>query len=81
MAYDQATEYNAQGVYADVLYGSFSQQRKQLRAGGEVARRVVVFFVEVSPRETAKLAASVRLDGNVLRFALPEGGEREVPLL
>jgi hypothetical protein len=81
LAYDQATKYNPQGVYADVLYGSFSATAKQFKAGDEVAHRVVVFFAEVSPEETAALSQSVKIDGGVLRLTLPEGGEGEVSLL
>lgn len=81
LTYTQATKYNAQGVYADVLYGSFSGTARSAKAGDEVARRVLVFYTEVTPEETAKLAQSVKTDGTALRFALPEGGEAEVSLL
>lgn len=81
LAYEQATKYNAQGVYADVLYGSFAGKARQVKAGDEVAHRVAVLFVEVSPEETAELAKAVRIDGKVLRFKVPEGGEAEVSLL
>jgi hypothetical protein len=81
LAYNQATKYNPQGVYADVLYCSFSNGARQFKAGDEVAHRVIVLFAEVTPEETSALAASVKVDGNLLRFKLPEGGEGEVSLL
>jgi hypothetical protein len=86
MNYTQASGY-APGisVYTDILYASFSNQPKQFKAGEEVAHRISIFFVEVSPKETAKLAKSFKVEnksgGKVLRFKLPEGGEAEVPLL
>ncbi len=50
-----------------------------------MARRIVLFFVEIGPEETSALSQSVSIvdkpDGQVLRFRLPEGGETEVPLL
>lgn len=85
MAYRQATAYNPQGVYADVLYGSYADGSRALKAGDEVAHRVVVYYVEVTPEETAALAQSVKVEdktGNkVLHLTLPEGGEAEVKLL
>lgn len=81
LAYEQATKYNGQGVYADVLYASFSDALRSFKAGEEVARRVVVLAVEITPEETAALCGSARVDGKVLRFALPEGGDAEVALL
>lgn len=85
LAYNQAAEYNAQGVHADVLYGSFSGTPRSFKAGDEVARRVVVYFVEVTPDETSALSQSVKIEdtpgGQVLRFRLPEGAQGEVPLL
>ena len=85
LAYSQATAYNPQAVYADVLYGSFSNAAESLAAGDEVARRIVLLCVEITPEETSALSRSVRIedrpDGQVLHFALPEGGEAEVSLL
>ena len=82
LAYAQASKYNPQGVYADVLYGSFSDAPRSFKAGDEVARRVVVLAVEVTPEETAALSRSVKIEGGkALRFTLPEGGEADVPLL
>jgi hypothetical protein len=85
MTYRKASGYNAQAVCADVLCGSFSHRRQNVKSGEEVARRVVLFAVEATPEETSALSQSVKIedtpDGKVLRFSLPEGGEAEVPLL
>ena len=85
LTYSQAAEYNAQAVYADVLYGSFSDRPRNFKDGDQVARRIVLFFAEVSPEETSALSQSLRIeekpDGRVLHFRLPEGGEGEVLLL
>jgi hypothetical protein len=80
MTYSQATGYNAQAVCADILYGSFSDRPNTFKAGDQVARRIVVFFVEVTPEETSALARSIRIESKVLRVTLPEGGEVEIPL-
>ncbi|HET6453292.1 MAG TPA: hypothetical protein VFI02_02710 [Armatimonadota bacterium] len=80
MTYVQASEYNPQAVYADVLYGSYSDQPKVFKAGDEVAHRIIVFFTEVTPEETSRLAKSIRIEGNVLCLTLPEGGQAQVPL-
>ncbi len=72
-------------VGIDVLYASSSNRPKRFKTGEEVARRVVVFLVEVDPKQTAALAKSFTIPDNagaqVLRFKLPEGGAAEVPLL
>lgn len=85
MSYKKASGYNAQAVCADVLCGSFSHQRRNVKSGDEVTRRIVVFAVEVTPEETSALSQSAKIKdtpaGKVLRFSLPEGGEAEVPLL
>ena len=83
MAYSQATGYTSGiAVYSDMLYGSYSSVRRSFKSGDQAARRIVVFFTEVTPAETAALAQSVRLEngpnGQVLRFSLPEGGEGSV---
>ena len=81
-AYDQADAYNAQAVYADALYGSFSDSPRDFRAGDEVARRIVVLYVETTPEETSALAEGVRAEnGEPLRIRLPEGSEQEIRLL
>lgn len=85
MAYIQADKYTPQGVYADVLCGSFSDKPRSFKAGDQVANRVMVFFAEVTPEETSVLARSIKIEqapeGKVLCFNLPEGGEGRVPCL
>ncbi len=86
MSYHQARHY-APGisVRADILYSSFSNHPQSYRAGDEVAHRIALFFVEVTPKETAALAQSIRIENQqprqVLRFKTPEGAEAEIPLL
>lgn len=76
--YAQASGYSRGiSVYSDLLYGSRSDQVRQFKAGEEVARRVAVFFVEVTANETQALSQSCRLeaqsDGQALRFKQPDG--------
>jgi hypothetical protein len=86
LAYVQASGY-APGisVCADVLYGSYSHDPKQFKAGEEVAHRVAVLYVEVAPKEMAALARACRIEakpgGPVLHCKQPGGKEAEVPLL
>ena len=73
-------------VCADLLYGSYSDHPRQFKAGEDVARRVAVFYVEVSPKETAALAKSCRIeakpDGQILRLQAGLTAKfAEVPLL
>ena len=81
MVYSQAAGYNRQAVCADILYGSFSDAPRSFKTGDGVAHRIVLFFADVTPEETASLAKSVRIEGSLLRFTLPEGGDAEVQLL
>ena len=85
MAYAQASRYSSIAVRTDILYGSYSDHPVRFKAGDEVARRVGVFFTEVTPRETASLAKSCRIEttpnGQVLHFKQPDGKVAEVPLL
>ncbi len=68
----------------DVLYGSCSDGPKHYQAGAQAVRRIVLFFTEVTPRQTAALARSCRVvdqaNRQSLRFKPPEGGQVEVPL-
>jgi len=84
LAYRDVPKYNRDGAREDFLYGSYSEKQREFKAGDEVARRVVVFFVETSPAETARLAEAARVEktpsGSVLHLALPEGGEYRVSL-
>jgi hypothetical protein len=85
MAYAQAHEYSrGQAVYADIFYGSYSNRPRQFKRGDEVAHRIDVFFVEVSPKETASLAKSCSIKttpgGRILHFKQPDGKIADVPL-
>jgi hypothetical protein len=85
MAYAQASKYSRGiGVYTDVLYGSYSNHPRRFKAGDEVAHRVGIFYVEVTPKETASLAKFCRIEttpnGQVLHFKQPDGKITEVPL-
>lgn len=85
LTYAQATGYSPGiCVCADILYGSFSDRTRNFKAGDDVAHRVAVCCVEISPRETAALAKSCRLEtvsgGLLLHFKQPDGTDTEVPL-
>ena len=86
IVYNQATGYQPGiSVCSDILYGSFSDQPKHFKAGEEVAHRVALCFAEVTPKETAALARSFKIEktgnGQTLRFKMPDGKEAIVPLL
>ena len=86
LSYQQATGYDPHtAVCPDILYGSFSDRSQHFKAGEQVAHRVVLFFVEVSPKTTSTLSRSFTIvegpGAQALRFKLPEGGHAEVPLL
>jgi hypothetical protein len=72
-------------VRSDILYGSCYDHPRQFKAGEEVAHRIVIFFVEVTPKETLALAQSWRIHtkpgGQVLHFKQAGGKNAEVPLL
>ncbi|MDH7482817.1 MAG: hypothetical protein QHH26_12705 [Armatimonadota bacterium] len=77
IAYDDVAAYNRDGAREDILYGSYSDIEREFKTGEEVARRIVIFFTEVKPDETARLAKAVKLEkdaeGNqVLVLKLPE---------
>ncbi len=83
MKYVQSAGYHpGMAVCADVLCTSFSDQPRQFKAGDEVVRRSAILFVEVTAKQTASLARSIKAsdkpDGRVLRFKLPEGGQAEI---
>jgi hypothetical protein len=85
LEYVQAAGYSPGiSVCADILYGSGSDHTNRFKAGEEVARRVAIFFTEVTPRKTSALAQSCRIEkkpgSQVLRFKQPNGNETEVPL-
>jgi hypothetical protein len=85
VTYVQASGYSPGiSVCADVLYGSYSDRARSFKAGDEVARRLVVLFVEVTAEETAALAAACKVDegaaGRTLHLKRPEGGDADVAL-
>lgn len=86
MSYNQANGY-ARGISVreDILYSSFSNQPKAYKTGDAVAHRIALFFVEVTPKQTAALAQTVKIEnqpsGRILRFKTPEGATAEIPLL
>ena len=86
LSYHQATGYDPHtAVCPDILYGSFSERPQHFKAGEQLAQRIVLFFVEVTPKTTATLSRSFTIDersgAEVLHCKLPEGGEATVPLL
>ena len=86
LSYHQAAGYDSRmAVCPDILYGSFSDRPQRFKAGDQVAQRIVLFFVEVTPKTTSTLSQSFSIaeksGTRVLRLKLPEGGQAEVPLL
>jgi hypothetical protein len=86
MRYQPASGYDLHtAVCADVLYGSFLDRPRQFRTGDHVTHRVVLLFTEATPKKTAALAQSVRIEngphGPVLSFKLPAGGHAALPAL
>ena len=86
LSYRQSSGYDPHtAVCADVLYGSFADRPQHFKNGEQVARRVVLFFVEITPKQTAKLAHTFEIEDKVqtqvLHLRLPDGGTVEVPLL
>lgn len=85
IAYVEASGYSRGiSVRTDILYGSYSDQPRRYKSGDEMARRVGIFYVEVTPAETASLAKSCGVEttpnGQVLHFKQPHGKAAEVPL-
>jgi hypothetical protein len=85
MSYTQSAGYlPGISVCSDTLHCSYSDRSCQYKAGEQVARRVVILFVEVSPKQTEALAQSCRLvdkpGGKALQFAQPEGESAEILL-
>lgn len=86
IAYAQASDYShGIVVYADRLHGSYSDRTRRFKVGEEVARRIAVHFVEVTPKETAALARACRIrrkpGTSTLVFKQPEGKIAEISLL
>jgi hypothetical protein len=85
LAYFQAAGYHPQmAVCPDLLCVSFSPWTSHFKPGEQVARRTALIFAEVTPKQTAALAKSARIEAEqgvrVLHFRLPEGGEATVRL-
>lgn len=68
-------------VKTDLLYGSFHDGKQTFKRGQEVGRRIVVCYVNVTPKEAARLARSCKVDGGRLHVALGGGGAADIPLL
>ena len=85
LSYHQAAGYDPHtAVCPDVLYGSLSDHPRHFKTGDQVAQRIVLFFVEVTPKATSTLAHTFSIaeksGTKVLHLKLPEGGHAEVPL-
>jgi hypothetical protein len=68
-------------VKTDLLYGSFHDGKRSFKRGQEVCRRIAVCYVNVTPKETSRLAQSCQVDGGRLHVALGGGGAADIPLL
>lgn len=73
LVYRDMPRYNRNGAREDFLYGSFSAEPRECKAGDVVAQRALLFLTETSAEETAAFASKVRLDGTRLSVELPEG--------
>jgi hypothetical protein len=85
LAYAQAKGYTRGiSVYTDTLYGSYSTETRKFKPGEEVVHRLAILFVEATPKETAAVAQSCKIEsqpaGQFLRFQQPAGAATEVPL-
>jgi hypothetical protein len=71
-------------VCADILYASYSDRRRQFKQDQVVARRIAIFFVEVTPQETSRLAKSSSLEEKhgtqILRFTQPNGKGAQITI-
>jgi hypothetical protein len=68
MAYAQASGYSPGiSVCLDILYASCSDRVQQFKAGEVVSHRIVVFFVEVAPKDMEALARSCRVEAKAGR--------------
>jgi hypothetical protein len=68
-------------VRTDLLYGSFHEGKQAFKRGQEVCRRIAVCYVNVTPKETSRLAQACKVDGGRLQVALGGGGAAEIPIL
>lgn len=76
--YTQASKYSPGiSVGGDILYGSYSNHRRQFKPGDKVAHRLAVVLTETSPEQTAAIANSCRVkksgDSPILNFELSDG--------
>jgi hypothetical protein len=71
-------------VCADILYGSYSDRLRQFKKDQVVARRIAIFFVDVTPQETSRLAKSSSLEEKrgiqILRFRQPNGEYSQITI-
>jgi hypothetical protein len=71
-------------VCADILYGSYSDRPRQFKQGQVIARRIAIFFVEVTPQETSRLAKSSSLEekhgAQILHFKQPNGEDGQITI-
>jgi hypothetical protein len=71
-------------VCADILYGSYFDRQRHFKQDQVVARRVAIFFVEVTTQETSRLAKYSSLEEKrgtqILRFRQPNGEDAQVTL-
>lgn len=82
MSYQPATAITRGiSVKTDLLYGSFHDGTRSFKRGQEVCRRIAVCYVNVTPKETSRLARSCKVDGGRLHVALGGGGAADIPLL
>ncbi len=82
MSYQQATAITRGiSVKTDLLYGSFHDGKQTFKRGQELCRRIAVCYVNVTPKETAKLARICKVDGRRLHVALGGGGAADLPIL
>jgi hypothetical protein len=87
LSYNQDKGYqHGISIYEDLLYGAFSTAPKEFKKGDEITHRVAIVLLEASPKETAALAKSFKIESNgdggqVLRFKPPGGRETKIPLL
>ena len=86
IAYVQAKGYTPGiSICSDILYGSFSDQPRHFHSGDEVAHRLAIFAVEVTPDQTKALANSCEIETTgaeqVLHFKAPGATRTEIKLL
>jgi hypothetical protein len=71
-------------VCADILYGSYSDRPMQFKQDQVIARRIAIFFVEVTPQETSRLAKYSSLEekhgAQILHFKQPNGEDRQIAI-